>query len=124
MATREENIKKINEELEKLSDEELDKVAGGTLQESSDDSLYLNDLLYGRPGQCDQYGKTKLALMVSAQHDLENAWSSVGVECKLSDFGDNKYSVNGQAISRRRAYEIAWEKVGRNINDMPSNLGN
>ena len=29
MATREENIKKINEELEKLSDEDLDKVAGG-----------------------------------------------------------------------------------------------
>ena len=29
MATREENIKKINDELEKLSDEELDKVAGG-----------------------------------------------------------------------------------------------
>ena len=30
MATREENLKKINEELEKLSDEELDKVAGGS----------------------------------------------------------------------------------------------
>ena len=29
MATREENLKKINEELEKLSDEELDNVAGG-----------------------------------------------------------------------------------------------
>jgi len=29
MATREENIKKINDELEKLSDEELDDVAGG-----------------------------------------------------------------------------------------------
>ncbi len=29
MAKREENIKKINEELEKLSDEELEKVAGG-----------------------------------------------------------------------------------------------
>ena len=30
MATREENLKKINTELEKLSDEELDKVAGGS----------------------------------------------------------------------------------------------
>ena len=29
MATRDENIKKINDELEKLSDAELDKVAGG-----------------------------------------------------------------------------------------------
>ena len=30
MATREENIKKINSELEKLTDEELDQVAGGS----------------------------------------------------------------------------------------------
>jgi len=29
MATREENMKKINDELKKLSDEELEKVAGG-----------------------------------------------------------------------------------------------
>ena len=29
MATREDNIKKINDELEQLSDDELDKVAGG-----------------------------------------------------------------------------------------------
>ena len=29
MATREENIKKINDELEQLSDEQLEKVAGG-----------------------------------------------------------------------------------------------
>ena len=29
MATREENLKKINDELEKLTDEELDDVVGG-----------------------------------------------------------------------------------------------
>ena len=38
MATREENLKKINAELEMLSDEELDKVAGGTYLESGDDA--------------------------------------------------------------------------------------
>ena len=31
MATREENLKKINDELEQLSDDELDNVAGGLL---------------------------------------------------------------------------------------------
>jgi len=31
MATREENLKKINEELEKLDDEQLEKIAGGIL---------------------------------------------------------------------------------------------
>ncbi|MBR4641906.1 MAG: hypothetical protein IKO74_04180 [Selenomonadaceae bacterium] len=30
MATREENLKKINKQLEQLSDEELDEVAGGS----------------------------------------------------------------------------------------------
>ena len=29
MATREENLKKINEQLEKLSDEQLEEIAGG-----------------------------------------------------------------------------------------------
>ena len=32
MATREENLKKINDELEKLSDEELESVAGGNAE--------------------------------------------------------------------------------------------
>ena len=36
MATREENLKKLNDELEKLSDEELDKVAGGFCDVPSD----------------------------------------------------------------------------------------
>ena len=31
MATREENLKKINDELGKLNDEELEKVAGGAI---------------------------------------------------------------------------------------------
>ena len=30
MTTREENLKKINDELEKLSDEQLDNIAGGS----------------------------------------------------------------------------------------------
>ena len=38
MANREENLKKINDELEKLSDEELDNVAGG----------YTGDADYGK----------------------------------------------------------------------------
>ena len=33
MATREENLKKINEQLEQLTDEQLDQVAGGTVKE-------------------------------------------------------------------------------------------
>lgn len=32
MATREENLKKIHDELEKLSDDELDSIAGGMIK--------------------------------------------------------------------------------------------
>ena len=39
MATREENLKKINEELEKLSDEQLEKVAGGFYARSNVDDV-------------------------------------------------------------------------------------
>ncbi len=39
MATREENLKKINEELEKLDDEELEKIAGGQFVRISDSDL-------------------------------------------------------------------------------------
>ena len=44
MATREENLKKINEELEKFSDEELEKVAGGFYARSNVDDVKPDDI--------------------------------------------------------------------------------
>ena len=46
MANREENLKKINDELEMLSDEELDQVAGGNKTETSNDSYFLKRIGY------------------------------------------------------------------------------
>ena len=43
MATREENLKKINDELEKLSDEELEQLSGGKVP-YIDDSITEKDL--------------------------------------------------------------------------------
>ena len=48
MANREENLKKLNDELEAMSDEELDKVAGGTKQELQE----LYDAMAGNPILC------------------------------------------------------------------------
>ncbi|MBR4383075.1 MAG: hypothetical protein IKP64_05905, partial [Selenomonadaceae bacterium] len=55
MASREDKIKKINDELEAMSDDELDQVAGGTYNETAADTRFLNDLA----GLCDRFGATK-----------------------------------------------------------------
>ena len=53
MATREENLKKINADIEQLSDEELEQVAGGTRAETQEllaniyKKLYKTDILDG-----------------------------------------------------------------------------
>ena len=39
MATREENLKKINEQLEKLDDEQLEQIAGGFYARSNADDV-------------------------------------------------------------------------------------
>ena len=41
MTTREENLKKINEELEKLNDDELEKIAGGFYARSKNPNDFL-----------------------------------------------------------------------------------
>ncbi len=43
MATREENLKKINDKLEKLSDDELEKIAGGVWKPRTEPRLGNND---------------------------------------------------------------------------------
>ncbi len=47
MATRKENLKKINDELEKLSDEELEQLAGGkpAFINDSDPEKYLKPII-------------------------------------------------------------------------------
>ena len=54
MATREENLKKINTELEKLSDEQLDKVVGGFA------TVYI--FLYSRDGDNVTYLKDPIGI--------------------------------------------------------------
>lgn len=59
MATREENLKKINDELEKLDDDELDKVAGGfikTVSSVDDPSLQKLNQNPSEPGKYSYKG--------------------------------------------------------------------
>ena len=115
MATREENLKKINDELEKLSDEELEQVSGGSLGETADDSRFLNVLMYGRAGQCDRYGKTRIAFSSAAVRDVKNAWAALGIEFSDATIGDNSYKLGNYYITRQMAWEHAEKVCGRHL---------
>ena len=115
MATREENIKKINEGLELLSDEELEQVAGGTNAESAADSKFLNNLLKGTGFyQCKSYSEKDIYDDLEARLDVLLSWKSVGIEIKLCDNVKNIYLLNGKEISRDDAWAHAKKIVGKN----------
>ncbi len=81
MATREENLKKINAELEAMSDEELDKVAGGHASEIVDDSRFLNSL----NGSTDRYGEFRVVFSAGCfNEEIEAGWATVGIKAHVS----------------------------------------
>ncbi|MBR4153401.1 MAG: hypothetical protein IKT98_10640 [Selenomonadaceae bacterium] len=115
MATREENIKKINMELEKLTDEELDGVAGGNCYQMADDSRFLNSL----NGSCDRYGATKIFLEIVNYKEIRKAWSQVGIEAHIKTYttGENKYYLNGQEITQEEARQHAMKVTGHYMSE-------
>ena len=118
MANREENLKKINLELEKMSDEELDNVAGGSVYEMADDSRFLNSL----NGSTNRYGATRMWFDTAKQGDkLKAAWAELGIEMEYSGglnyFGMscNTYKLNGKEITQEEARQHAMEVTGHHM---------
>ena len=106
MATREENLKKINAELEKLKDEELEKVVGGSYSETAGDSKFLN--IFGLYNEYDV-----LHLLVcsytAAEDAVKAAWEKVGVTLEYHGGAkSNKYYIGGNEVERAEAYRHAW----------------
>ena len=106
MATREENLKKINAELEMLSDEELEKVAGGTYLESGGDAKKFKELgikiyeneIFGQPvlngGEFAKLRETfqKYGVTIKDKGGLTNA---------------NEYYIGDKKVSR----DDAWNHI-------------
>lgn len=114
MTSREENVKKINDELEALSDEELDQIAGGSYIEVAGDSRFLNDLA----GLTDRYGAFKVfGSYNSIKSEIVKGWSIVGITLDPGHTGSNDYYKDGQKISRSEAMKYAVKKYGRSIED-------
>ena len=105
MATREENIQKINAELELLSDEELEKVAGGTKSQTGDDSRLLYE--HGLLNNWFYIGSD----WIEKSAEVDAGWAKAGITCVTKPSADNLYFLNGKQISR----DEAWNHVKANF---------
>lgn len=118
MANREENIKKINEQLEKLSDEQLEQVAGGTAGESRRDVAFFRALISNFDP--DEAGRTFRKYGVD-----RNNWLIL----------DNDYKMGGQKYPREAAlgyvlmkmnypgYNGNWGDIPYTVNFIREHLG-
>ncbi len=96
---------------EKLSDEELDQVAGGKWHETAQDSQFLS--LYGL---CKAYGEGCLLLSgdTKREEEISYAWYKAGVDFVYHGglIYENEYYINGNRVSREEAYAHAVQKLG------------
>ncbi len=120
MATREDKLKKINDELEAMSDDELSMVAGGTKEETANDSRFLNSL----NGSCDRYGTYKVSPSTpgsdARREEIKNAWATVGIDAYLytDAYGYfNAYYLNGRSITQQQAREHAMNVTGHHMTE-------
>ena len=111
MANREEILKKINAELEMMSDEELENVAGGNAEQTSNDSRFLNSL----NGSTDRYGPERIAWSFGIHNaEIERGWATVGIKAEVyfacGAFGrHNRYYLNGKQITQEEARQHAMK---------------
>ena len=116
MTTREEKIKRINDELEQLSDEELDHVAGGSWLEFTADMLDAKkrgiagfeglDLTNPNSDIIKMIGDDKLrhqyvdkVAAVFASHGITMTYKGKFLEA-------NTYTYKGNSITREQAWNI------------------
>ena len=118
MANREENFKKINDELEMLTDEELDNVAGGTYNNTAADTRVLNkmgfDIGSRSAGECFWIPTNN-----AAQSDVARIFNKFGISVDQSwGATENKYYHNGEQITRQQAFQIVADAVGQKLPEL------
>ncbi len=98
------------DESKKLSMEELDGAAGGTWEETSRDSKFLNALT----GKCDRFGRVKLFFSGDCRDEVIRAWADLGVTMVINTGIDrrNEYYIDGQKVGQSYAMDYAQKKMG------------
>lgn len=107
--------KKISDEI--MSDEELDMVAGGTYDETADDSRFLNSL----NGSTDRYGQIRIAMTpgTSIEEEIQRGWKTVGIDFEWRSGGNiaNHYRLNGRGITQEQARQHAMKVTGKQMTE-------
>ena len=96
-----------------LSEEDLDNVAGGTVNQTASDSQFLRDIGINEKG----WGNTKTSnFFDDVSKVVSDGWSKVGITCTTDKDGDNTYKLGEKEISRFDAYLHAQRETKKKIN--------
>ena len=100
MTTREENLKKINNDLEKLDDEQLEQVTGGSFQSTAADSRALQDmgfLIHGRsPSEFNDLSSGGKEKFYEVASEVKTIMGKFGIYVdQYSDNTPSKYYLGG-----------------------------
>ena len=99
------NDEKILSE-EKLSDEELENVAGGKWEQTYYDVKFLNRL----NGSCRLHRSGDDI----PRSEVENAWRALGVNAEVHwNTSSNHYYIGGKEVSQEAAREYVMEMTGK-----------
>ena len=101
MSNREENLKKISDELEMMSDEELEKIAGGTLEEVDEDVKRFKALNISIFGE-ELLGTTSKDVFYGS---LIMEFKKHGVKYVHSFSNPNQYYIDGKKVTQAEAWK-------------------
>ena len=119
MANREENIKKINDELEQMSEEELDQVAGGTYNNTAADTRILNKMGFNISGRSASSLFWSQGDFDDAAADVNKIMGQFGIHVDQSwGCKDNKYYQGPNEITRYEAFMAIAKATGKDMPDI------
>lgn len=117
MATREEVQKKINEARERMSDEELDQVAGGTFYETEDVLAAMGNVNpEGIMMFLQRWDQDRFMLGFHMKRIVEGTFEDVGINVEFEP-GDgritpNKYKIDGKSVTHQQFINFLNNSAG------------
>ena len=106
-------------ELEQLSDEELEQVAGGTYNNTAADSRILNKMGFDIQGKSANDLFWSRSKFRDTAHQVNMIFNKVGISVDQS-WGavTNRYYFDGKEVTREQAFQILAEKSDKPMPDI------